>query len=922
MQKKKLIEVAMPVEAINAASQNENANPFLTGHPKSLKWWARRPLAACRAVVLASMLDDPSSEPDRFPDADSQERERARLLDLVARCCRWDLSAESEPIQEARAEVLRHTAGSPPVLCDPFAGGASIPLEAMLLGLPVVAADLNPVAVLINRALLQLAQRFPDGGGVHPTAGDQLVRPRGAAALAADLRHIGGEIADELAAGAGQYWPSHDGDKGSRVVAWIWARTVASPNPAWGGMVPLVRSFELASKGSVKTWVSPEIDRESGSIRYTVQSGKGPVPSGTVADGGAVCIATGTPITFDYIRSEGRAGRLGQELLAVVVDRGRGKKAYRTPTSLDSDAAAGVPDIGGPSSSLPERALGFRVQAYGLSSHRQLFTARQIFGLETIVELISARHSAIEELAQAAGMTDDQTPFARGGTGSRAYADAVVLLLGKALARTAMFHSSLCKWNKTNENVANPFALMTLSMTWDFAEGNLINSPTDFRAQVSKVAEILETAVTVDAPEPQVLQADARYIDQFVSDAMFSTDPPYYDNAGYADLSDYFYVWERRVLKSIFPDDCSTLLSPKDAELIASPDRHGGKKVEAKRYFEEGLQSAFGAIREASGNDFPFTVHYAFKQQETKGSSGAASTGWETMLEGLLGAGWCVVGTWPLRTEREARSRNQGSNALASSIVLVCRKRPESAPLATRKEFIALLRAELPEAIRALRAANVAPVDFAQSAIGPGMAVFSRFARVVEADGSAMRVRSALELINQALDEISSGFDAEFDADTRWAMTWFEDVGMAEGEYGRAEQLSKTRNTSVAGLAEAGVIFQRPGKVRLLRRDEMSSSWDPTSDRRLAVWEITQHLIRRLESEGENAAAALLRQVGGGYGELAKELSYRLFLICDRKGWPKEALAYNALVSVWSELTRLASSDRPQPPTPGQGTLL
>lgn len=922
MYKKKLIEVALPVDAINSAAQTENANPFMKGHPKSLKWWARRPLAASRAVVLASLLDDPSSDPVRFPTAEAQDAERQRLLDLVARACPWDSIQDSAMLEAVHREIREHVGDDPPTFCDPFAGGGSIPLEAQRLGLTVVAGDLNPVALLINRSLLQVSQRFGSVSAVNPERG--LVIEQGARAMASDLRWYGQRISEAMRDEVGKYWPtpSQAGGK-ARVVAWIWARTVESPNPAWNGRVPLARSFELASRGNQKIWAEPEVDPVAHEIRFVVKVGSGPVPAGTVSKAGATCLATGVPIDFEYIRSEGRAGRIGQQLLAVVVDRGKGKKTFEAPADEDVEAAVGVPDIGGPTSDLPERALGFRVQAYGLTQHRQLFTPRQVFGLETLVQLIQRFHATICANAEEAGLVGDGRSFGEGGTGPLAYADALTLLLSEALGRAAMFHGSLCKWNKTNENIANPFALMTLSMTWDFAEGNLIDSPTDFRAQCEKVAEILETAVPAGAIEAEVVQADARHIDEFVKDAIFSTDPPYYDNAGYADLSDYFFVWIRRVLAPMFPVECSTLLTPKTAELIASPDRHSGGKSEAKQYFEDGLRSVFGSVRNVASPGYPFTIHYAFKQQESKAESGKSSTGWETMLEGLQGAGWSVVGTWPLRTEREARSRNQGSNALASSIVLVCRPRDVNAPLATRKELVASLREALPEAVRALRAANVAPVDLAQAAIGPGMAVFTQFSRVVEADGAAMSVRAALELINQVLDETISGTDSDFDHDTRWAVTWFEDCGMAEGTFGRAEQLSKSRNTSVDGLAKAGVIIQRPGKVRLAARDEMDDDWDPRVDARLTVWEVTQQLIRRLESDGESSAASLLAAVGSGLGETAKELAYRLYLICDRKGWAKEGNSFNSLVTAWPEITRLAVTADEASFGPGtQGELL
>jgi putative DNA methylase len=388
------------------------------------------------------------------------------------------------------------------------------------------------------------------------------------------------------------------------------------------------------------------------------------------------------------------------------------------------------------------------------------------------------------------------------------------------------------------------------------------------------------------------------------SSKVVSTDPPYYDNVPYADLSDFFYVWLRRSLKPVFPDLFATLAAPKAEELVAFAYRHDGK-VGAEAFFLGGMTQAMHRLAEQAHPAFPVTVYYAFKQAETEGVEGTASTGWETFLDAVTRAGFAIGGTWPMRTEREARSRSIDSNALASSIILVCRPRVANAPTATRREFLAALKAELPDALIHLQRGNIAPVDLAQAAIGPGMAVYTRYVKVLDAEGKPLGVREALALVNQTLDEVLAEQEGDFDADSRWALAWFEQSGFAEGEYGVAETLSKAKNTSVSGMAEAGIVASKGGKVRLLRPDELPADWDPATDPRLTAWEVVHQLIRALESGGEGAAAEMVAKVGNK-AEVARELAYRLYTVCERKKRAQEALSYNALVQSWPEIARLA----------------
>jgi putative DNA methylase len=388
---------------------------------------------------------------------------------------------------------------------------------------------------------------------------------------------------------------------------------------------------------------------------------------------------------------------------------------------------------------------------------------------------------------------------------------------------------------------------------------------------------------------------------------LVSTDPPYFDNIGYADLSDFFYVWLRRSLRPVFPDLFATLAVPKAEELVATPYRHGSKE-KAEEFFLEGMTRAMHCMTENAHEAFPVTIYYAFKQAEKQGDAGTSSTGWETFLDAVMCAGFAVSGTWPMRTELTGNLKKNVS-ALASSIVLVCRPRPADAPTATRREFLTALKAELPAALKHLQRGNIAPVDLAQSAIGPGMGVFTRYSSVIDAAGNPMSVREALALINETLDEVLAEQEGDLDADTRWALSWFDQYGFAEAEFGQAETLSKAKNTSVAGLVEAGVLDSKKGKVRLLRPEELPPDWDPATDKRLTVWEMVHHLVRVLGSGGETGAADLASRLGSR-AETARELAYRLYTICDRKKRAPEALAYNTLVQSWPEIARLAHEKR------------
>lgn len=913
IQRKKLIEVALPLEAINEeASKRKRKSP--AGYPTTLhKWWAQRPLAACRAVLFASIIDDPSSQPEKFPTEEAQEGERQRLFRIIEELVKWENSTNETVLGAARAEIMKAANGNPPPVLDPFCGGGSIPLEAQRLGLEAHGSDLNPVAVLLTKALIEIPPKFAGRPPVNPEARRKLDHSggwNGAQGLAEDIRYYGKWMRDEAVLRIGHLYPRAKlpNGKDTAVIAWLWTRTVKCPNPACGAMMPLVRSFALSTNKGKEAWIEPVIDTQEKNISFEVKTVKGSVPEPTVNRRGARCLVCATNVPFEHVRSEGRDGRISTQLMAIVVESERGR-GYLAPDREHELIASQAEPKSVPETDLPEQALGFRVQAYGMTKHRNLFTPRQLVLLSTLSDLVGEARKKVLNDARIAGMADGAI-LDGGGADGDAYANAIAVYLAFANSRAADYNSAIATWRAKDNAMRASFSSQAIAMVWDFAEGNpFASSSAGFLECCNIVARSVE--ILPANPEGDVFQRDARSSVENLNNSVFCTDPPYYDNIGYADLSDFFYIWLRRSLNSTYPDLFSTLLVPKSQELVATPHRFNGNREEAKKFFEQGFESAFKKMREVQNPDFPLTVFYAFKQSEDEGDTDSndavvASTGWETLLEGLMRAGFAITGTWPMRTEGDNQQVGVGTNALASSIVLVCRPRSENAPLATRREFLNALKRELPDALKKLQHGNIAPVDLAQAAIGPGMAVFSRYSKVVESDGSPMRVRTALQIINQTLDEVLAEQESEYDAETRWAVAWFEQFGMSEGAYGTAETLSKAKNTSVSGMDEAGVTTSRAGKVRLLRRDELPDDWDPTTDRRITTWEVTQHLIRALDTGGEQAAAALLAQVGG-MGDVARDLAYRLYTTSERKGWTQEALAYNSLVVAWPEIARLAA---------------
>lgn len=915
--KKKLIEVALPLEAINAESAREKS--IRHGHPSTRHlWWARRPLATARAVIWSSLVDDPSSHPEKFPTEEAQRQERERLFDILTRLVKWENSNDEEILAEAKAEILKSTDGNPPALLDPFAGGGAIPLEAQRLGLEAHAHDLNPVAVMINKAMIEIPPKFAGMRPVNPSAGRQGSANagwKGAAGLAEDVRYYGEWMKQEAYKRIGHLYPKvkvpkEQGGGEVTVIAWIWARTVKCPNPACGCEMPLVRSFVLSKKKGKEAYIKPNfID---GKFEYEVKNGK-IKEEGTVVRTGAHCLACGTSVSLEYVREEGQAQRIGAQMMAVVAEGNNGR-IYLAPDLEQIHAAKVDEPEDVPISDLPEKALSFRVQVYGMKQHRQLFTNRQLTALTTFSELVGEAQQKAEADAVVAGMNNDHIALAEGGIGARAYGEAVGVYLAFVIDKMADYHSSICSWHNSGEKIRNTFGRQAIPMAWDYAEANpMCDSSGSYANMLAWVYRVV-LLLPAENEKTNVKQFDAQS-DCGLKDIMISTDPPYYDNIGYADLSDYFYVWMRQSLKNTYPKLFRTMLVPKNEELIATPYRHDGSVEKARNFFEDGMYKTCCQIHTYAREDVPVTIYYAFKQSESesdeKSGEKTASTGWETMLSAIIRSGFAITGTWPMRTEMANRSIASGANALASSIVLVCRKRPETAMSCTRRDFINALHREMRPALEKLQSANIAPVDLAQSAIGPGIGVFSRYKSVLESDGKPMTVRAALQIINQELDAYYNEQEGELDRESRFCVDMFSQYAFNNLKFGDADVLARAKNTSVQALAERGVMMAAKGEVRLLTREEIPEKVDSHEE---CIWLLTQQLARAMERGGVKECAQVVVELRGSNAENAKALAYRLYTICERKKWAQEGYAYNNLVVAWPDIQSMAAQMQAEMP--------
>lgn len=932
---KKLIEVALPLDDINVAAGREKS--IRHGHPSTLHlWWARRPLAAARAVIFAQMVNDPGYERylGRGMNKKDAALERERLFQIIRDLVKWENTNNEEVLNLAREEIRKswretcelnknHPQAAElfnparlPAFHDPFAGGGTIPLEAQRLGLETYASDLNPVAVTINKAMIEIPPKFANRVPIGPLPDgeeEDLLHENwtGAKGLAEDVRRYGAWMRAEAEKRIGRLYPTikitadmvkERADLSSfvgqelTVVAWLWARTVHSPNPAFSHVsVPLVSSFVLSVKSGKEFWVEPVI--EENQYRFVVRTGKPPkeaVEGTKVGRGGHFkCLFSGTPIHVDHIKEEGCGHRMGQRLLAIVVEGPNGR-TFLSPDDVHEKTAQIPYPAGIPETEINYNPRDIRAQLYGLMKYKDLFSPRQLTALTTYSDLVGITIEKIKTDAARAGMPSDDRGLDSGGFGAKAYGEAIGVYLGLGVGRSTNYWSSLNAWG--GEFIVQVFGRQAIPMVWDYAEVNPFSASTgNWTGALEWIERVIANALPASAPGT-VTQNDAQ--NQTLScNKLVSTDPPYYDNIGYADLSDYFYVWLRKSLRSIFPDLFATLAVPKAEELVATPYRHGTKE-KAGKFFLDGMTQAMQRISDQGHPGFPVTIYYAFKQSESDAESGTANTGWDTFLEAVIRAGFLISGTWPMRTERD-QGLKTGSNVLASSIILVCRKRSTSNVTISRREFVRELNAALPDALDEMTCGGlhspVAPVDLSQAIIGPGMAIFSKYTAVLEADGKPMTVRTALQLINRFLSE------DEFDHDTQFCLHWFESFGWGVGKFGEADVLARAKGTSVDGVYQAGILESGSGSVRLLKFPEYPKDWTPEGDQRMPIWEALHHLIRVLRIGGEGEAGKLFARIHK-QAEPIRALAYRLYTLCERKGWAEDARAYNDLVTSWSQI--------------------
>ena len=898
---KKLIEVALPLEAINAGCLQEK-NPFLKGHPRSTHlWWARRPLAAARAVIFAQMVDDPSSYPDRFPTLEDQSKERERLFKIIEEITKWENIHDERLMGLARNEIraswkrtceahqmdvdseLNYDPNVLPEFHDPFAGGGGIPLEAQRLGFIPTASDLNPVAVTINKAMIELPTKFVNQPPVNPES-KRLLNDQwsGASGLQADVRYYASWMLKEAESVIGKFYPKITDDRGQEhaVIAWIWTRTGKCSNPACGCEIPFASTFVLSSKKGKEAWAEPVVSGKK--IEYKIHKGKCPKDKETNKLGRGAqfrCPSCGEVTTDEYVKTIASDHQMGMSLMAVVADTKNGR-LYLPANEVHIQAAkTGMP------SDYPDGAMStnprwFSPPSFGMTDFYQLFTERQLTALCTFSSLVSA---AQEQIIKDGGNQD--------------YANAIAVYLACGISQLSRYSCTICGWNKTNENVAQAFGRQAIPMVWDFAESNPLVGSLNIISTVEWPAAVIECLGEAGT----AVQADAQ-TQKLTNKKVVSTDPPYYDNIGYADLSDFFYVWLRQSLKKVYPDLFATMLVPKAEELVATPFRHGGKE-KAEQFFLDGMSCAMKNLADQVHPDYPVTIYYAFKQSDNVDENGISSTGWSTFLDAVINAGFQLTGTWPIRTER-TKGLKSDVNALASSIVLVCRRRSDDAPETTRRNFVSTLRRELKPALINLQQSNIAPVDLAQSAIGPGMGVFSRYSKVLEADGTPMSVKSALQIINQELDLYFNEQDGDLDSESRFCVDLYSQNAFNEMPFGDANTLATAKNTSVAIMASHGILYAQKGKVHLIERPELPEKIDEHEG---GIWLLCQQLTYRMETEGVEGCANAIANMYGSNAERAKDLAYRLYTIAERKKWAQEAYAYNALVVAWQEIQSRAA---------------
>lgn len=889
--KKKLIEVTLPLEVINQAASSEKS--IRQGHPVMLHlWWARRPLAAASAVLFSSIIDDPSN----YLTEKEAAKERKRLFKIISDHIQWKNYSNKKIIERTRQEVAKAVGKSKPVVYDPFSGGGSIALEAQRLGLKAYASDLNPVAVIISKSLVEILPKFHNLRPINgsPKLSKMASEGKNSVGFSEDFRYYSEWVLKEADKQLKELYPLTK--SGKTIIAWLWARTVKCQNPACSGTTPLLRSYVIKKQGKKNIWFEPIIDQLNKTFTFKIHNDTVKPPKSLKVARGANfnCIFCGLPMDQKYVRKEGKSRRMHYVLLGGVIE-GTGGQEYVDSSELKVPIAKNG-DLGNLETEL---SPGARCPAYGLERYCDLFTERQLKSLITLTEFVKSSKKKIISDGTLAGIPDDGVGLSKGGTKLTAYAEAIITFIAFVVDRCVNYWSTLTPWG--GGFIVQTYSRQRLSMVWDFAEANpFSNSTGSYMNSVEHISKVIDNC-TCDV-SGQVEQLDAASAN-LVQGAIVCTDPPYYDNIGYADNSDYFYVWLRRMLSDVYPDIFSTMLVPKKQEIVASANRFGGDE-KAKKHFTDRLSAAFRLIRESMNDQYPFTLFYAFKQTEDSKDTeikSPHSTGWETMLQSLIDSGFHITGTWSMRTER-ATGLKKVENSLASSIVIVCRPRQSDAPLGTRRELISELKKELPHALKNLQEAIIAPVDMAQAAIGPGMGVFTKYSKVLEADGSPMSVKTALQIINQELDAYLVAQEADMDRETRFCISWYEQFGWSDGSFGEANTLATAKGTAINTLEALGLVRAKTGRVRLVGRKEFPKEWDPLSGSKVPIWGCIQYLVKTLEDKGELAAADIIKKLGG-LTDSVKELAYRLYSLAEKKGWAEDALRYNMLISSWQAIT-------------------
>ncbi len=880
--KKKLIEVALPLEEINKISKTKGY------HTKIHLWWARRPLSTCQAVILASLIDDPGN----YLPLKQANNERKKLYKKIINFITKNDSRSKKEIQNI---LNKSTNGNLPKLFDPFSGGGTIPLAGQIIGLESYGNDLNPIAVLISKCLIEFPYKLLNMGPInHASHNNELKKKwNKLEGFIEDLIYYGKYLNNLVRNDIIKYYPSIDGNNNKEIIGWLWARTVKCPNPACNVYTPLIKNWNLSTKKGNPYSLFPTINKKMKVIDFGVQNKESELKS-TIGRTGGICVSCGATLSLKYIRSEGKSNRIKNKLTSMVINNGK-NKYFIEPDKSQSTILKKININWIPETEIPFNPQYLPTPNYGMKKFSDLFTIRQKLLITTFVDNLNKIEKKLKDDFN--NLNDSKI------SNIDDYSRLIITYLALAINKLAENNNSLCRWRPDHQRYEGLFARQAIPMVWDFAENNPFQKDNN---QFNKyVANISDTLKQLPAIKGEVYNYNSSVkfgINE--KDILISTDPPYYDNIGYSDLSDFFYIWLRKSLSRFYPDLFATLNTPKNEELVANKYRFKGDKKLAEDHFYNGMLNTFSLIYDHQDPEFPLTIHYAFKQAEKSRNEEDLifSTGWDTFLSGILDSKFQIVGTWPIRTETGGRMRSIGSNALASSIVIVCRKRDESAPISTRREFIKQLKKELPPALKNLQEAGIAPVDMAQSAIGPGMAVFSRYSKVLEADGNEMSVRTALQIINQELDGFLTEQESDMDKETRFCIAWYEQFGWKEGPFGDANTLANAKGSAVNALESAEVTIAKAGKVRLLKRSELKETWDPTKDKKLTVWECVQHLIKILEEKGEDKASEIFRKLGG-LSDSVKELTYRLYSLSEKKRWTEDGIAYNSLISSWQSIS-------------------